>query len=146
QPVEARGQHLDALDLDGRAGQIIAGGTGGLGLELLQFLLQLAVAFQQAGQLVQQVLAAALDQLGRFLELLLGSVQVGQGQFAGDRLDAADAGGNAPLADDLEQADVAGTRHVGATAQLDGEDRKSTRLNSSHVKISYAVFCLNKKT
>src|SRR5690606_41371585 len=28
---------------------------------------------------------------------------------------------------------------------LNGEDRKSTRLNSSHVKISYAVFCLKKK-
>src|SRR5690606_41512548 len=27
----------------------------------------------------------------------------------------------------------------------DGTDRKSTRLNSSHVKISYAVFCLKKK-
>src|SRR5690606_26149521 len=27
-----------------------------------------------------------------------------------------------------------------------GRDRKSTRLNSSHVKISYAVFCLKKKT
>src|SRR5690554_8223048 len=26
------------------------------------------------------------------------------------------------------------------------EDRKSTRLNSSHVRISYAVFCLKKKT
>src|SRR5690606_40688907 len=26
-----------------------------------------------------------------------------------------------------------------------GVDRKSTRLNSSHVKISYAVFCLKKK-
>src|SRR5699024_12808271 len=26
-----------------------------------------------------------------------------------------------------------------------GEDRKSTRLNSSHVSISYAVFCLKKK-
>src|SRR5690606_39834754 len=26
-----------------------------------------------------------------------------------------------------------------------GIDRKSTRLNSSHVKISYAVFCLKKK-
>src|SRR5690606_41783116 len=26
----------------------------------------------------------------------------------------------------------------------DSEDRKSTRLNSSHVKISYAVFCLKK--
>src|SRR5262245_64596906 len=25
------------------------------------------------------------------------------------------------------------------------EDRKSTRLNSSHLGISYAVFCLNKK-
>src|SRR5690606_41805933 len=27
-------------------------------------------------------------------------------------------------------------------AKIDQEDRKSTRLNSSHVKISYAVFCL----
>src|SRR5690349_22012947 len=26
------------------------------------------------------------------------------------------------------------------------QDRKSTRLNSSHVEISYAVFCLKKKT
>src|SRR3712207_7097599 len=26
------------------------------------------------------------------------------------------------------------------------EDRKSTRLNSSHANISYAVFCLNKNT
>src|SRR5690606_41520650 len=31
---------------------------------------------------------------------------------------------------------------LGAVAVL---DRKSTRLNSSHVKISYAVFCLKKK-
>src|SRR6266700_7154505 len=28
---------------------------------------------------------------------------------------------------------------------LSSSDRKSTRLNSSHVKISYAVFCLKKK-
>src|SRR3989442_10493052 len=35
-----------------------------------------------------------------------------------------------------------------AIAALDGDaasDRKSTRLNSSHVRISYAVFCLKKK-
>src|SRR3989442_1922580 len=32
-------------------------------------------------------------------------------------------------------------RHEGA----DPGDRKSTRLNSSHVRISYAVFCLKKK-
>src|SRR5256885_7406363 len=29
---------------------------------------------------------------------------------------------------------------------LDHQDRKSTRLNSSHLVISYAVFCLQKKT
>src|SRR3989442_6137325 len=29
--------------------------------------------------------------------------------------------------------------------RVNGEDRKSTRLNSSHVRISYAVFCLKKK-
>src|SRR5258708_11745822 len=33
------------------------------------------------------------------------------------------------------------TRHVRSA----GEDRKSTRLNSSHQIISYAVFCLKKK-
>src|SRR5690625_5715679 len=32
------------------------------------------------------------------------------------------------------------------TAQPRAQDRKSTRLNSSHVAISYAVFCLKKKT
>src|SRR2546430_12749887 len=30
--------------------------------------------------------------------------------------------------------------------RLEVGDRKSTRLNSSHSQISYAVFCLNKKT
>src|SRR3712207_7863082 len=30
-------------------------------------------------------------------------------------------------------------------ANMLGEDRKSTRLNSSHANISYAVFCLKKK-
>src|SRR5690606_40917962 len=35
--------------------------------------------------------------------------------------------------------------HAAAQASLNLEDRKSTRLNSSHVKISYAVFCLKKK-
>src|SRR5207253_10089303 len=31
-------------------------------------------------------------------------------------------------------------------SSIDTSDRKSTRLNSSHVAISYAVFCLKKKT
>src|SRR5256885_7334357 len=40
------------------------------------------------------------------------------------------------------QGDLVGTPCVGRSA---GEDRKSTRLNSSHLVISYAVFCLKKK-
>src|SRR3712207_6905775 len=34
---------------------------------------------------------------------------------------------------------------VEPTDKRPGEDRKSTRLNSSHANISYAVFCLKKK-
>src|SRR3712207_7781762 len=34
---------------------------------------------------------------------------------------------------------------TGDGAEVDNADRKSTRLNSSHANISYAVFCLKKK-
>src|SRR5256885_11776711 len=34
----------------------------------------------------------------------------------------------------------------GDTVNLSDQDRKSTRLNSSHLVISYAVFCLKKNT
>src|SRR2546426_3874077 len=34
---------------------------------------------------------------------------------------------------------------AGMPAGIFGKDRKSTRLNSSHLVISYAVFCLKKK-
>src|SRR6266511_5558977 len=40
---------------------------------------------------------------------------------------------------------VVSVGHDGIAFRGDLEDRKSTRLNSSHVKISYAVFCLKKK-
>src|SRR5262245_63201474 len=36
-------------------------------------------------------------------------------------------------------------RHLSLKVQDTGRDRKSTRLNSSHLGISYAVFCLKKK-
>src|SRR5690606_41854763 len=51
-------------------------------------------------------------------------------------------------ADQQTQADQAGAEpgQAGLRALDIGlQDRKSTRLNSSHVKISYAVFCLKKK-
>src|SRR3712207_7303127 len=51
--------------------------------------------------------------------------------------------------------DRGGARHAGAEGpavrlvdedeRAGGPDRKSTRLNSSHANISYAVFCLKKK-
>src|SRR3712207_7934442 len=48
------------------------------------------------------------------------------------------AEGNGPVhALDRALRDAIGERHP---------DRKSTRLNSSHANISYAVFCLKKKT
>src|SRR3712207_8330551 len=53
-------------------------------------------------------------------------------------------GGDAPFAARLKERHPEGE----ALACRDGDlvgDRKSTRLNSSHANISYAVFCLKKK-
>src|SRR5690349_23852386 len=50
------------------------------------------------------------------------------------------------LAKDRTHALVRGDRvRVGVVGRAEAGDRKSTRLNSSHVEISYAVFCLKKK-
>src|SRR3712207_6894421 len=78
----------------------------------------------------------------------------------GRRREAADGGRSGAA----ERRAIGGHRHPGrsersrpeAEAAVDGEstdvrrrpalkDRKSTRLNSSHANISYAVFCLKKK-
>src|SRR3712207_7703203 len=53
--------------------------------------------------------------------------------------------------DDLQAVALARADHRQGDARVarrrleDGLDRKSTRLNSSHANISYAVFCLKKK-
>src|SRR5690625_6944683 len=44
------------------------------------------------------------------------------------------------------RANVSRTLVAVALLSFAGLDRKSTRLNSSHVAISYAVFCLKQKT
>src|SRR3989442_4887194 len=46
---------------------------------------------------------------------------------------------------DREDADVDRMRERVLVVVPQRGDRKSTRLNSSHVRISYAVFCLQKK-
>src|SRR2546430_13508018 len=48
------------------------------------------------------------------------------------------------LIDSLARRRVVEDIHVGMLVAI--RDRKSTRLNSSHSQISYAVFCLKKKT
>src|SRR5271166_2042436 len=44
-----------------------------------------------------------------------------------------------------DELDVAGPNISFSLLSIGSVDRKSTRLNSSHVAISYAVFCLKKK-
>src|SRR5699024_12754444 len=60
------------------------------------------------------------------------------------------SGGPRALHDPADRSTAAPLRHrvhPGAAPLWSGQpDRKSTRLNSSHVSISYAVFCLKKKT
>src|SRR5947199_6270725 len=46
---------------------------------------------------------------------------------------------------DLTFVDVGTRRRGGDRLAVEEKDRKSTRLNSSHLGISYAVFCLKKK-
>src|SRR5256885_8328940 len=46
---------------------------------------------------------------------------------------------------DAEDFGSCGEVRLGARGKPRGSDRKSTRLNSSHLVISYAVFCLKKK-
>src|SRR5690606_40800631 len=59
--------------------------------------------------------------------------------------------GRSPAAQGLRATDHArpdrlpDAHHGGDGRSPPAGDRKSTRLNSSHVKISYAVFCLKKK-
>src|SRR5260221_10979962 len=51
----------------------------------------------------------------------------------------------AAVVDSEPTADLVGGCHARGTHTLGQVDRKSTRLNSSHTVISYAVFCLKKK-
>src|SRR3712207_8238228 len=60
---------------------------------------------------------------------------------------AGDGGGRGrPGPDLLVVGRVRRLRRGPRRRHLGGQDRKSTRLNSSHANISYAVFCLKKKT
>src|SRR3712207_8619921 len=60
-------------------------------------------------------------------------------EVVGALLDRRDRGLDRAVAAEHDHGDV-------GVLRLHALDRKSTRLNSSHANISYAVFCLKKKT
>src|SRR3712207_6976960 len=81
---------------------------------------------------------------------LFRSQRVRAAQLAGSALGAVDVVGSHVGDVELpalhrDHVRVEGGRGPGLVALDLGEDRKSTRLNSSHANISYAVFCLKKK-
>src|SRR5947209_17027670 len=55
------------------------------------------------------------------------------------------AGAMSRITSDARGLSVRATVESSAGSVANAEDRKSTRLNSSHANISYAVFCLKKK-
>src|SRR3712207_8540575 len=59
----------------------------------------------------------------------------------GERGDKGEKGPVGPVGEPGDKGEKGPTGPIGPV----GEDRKSTRLNSSHANISYAVFCLKKK-
>src|SRR5699024_11875127 len=74
---------------------------------------------------------------------MVGMVDPNRNQETGRRLKQ---GETTMLIDDLAVRISTGKRYCsGMLVASRDTDRKSTRLNSSHVSISYAVFCLKKK-
>src|SRR3712207_8630165 len=67
--------------------------------------------------------------------------------ISGDKLILGERGGNTRRLIDgfFAEAGLKPTAAMELSRQAAIKDRKSTRLNSSHANISYAVFCLKKK-
>src|SRR5436305_11429837 len=84
---------------------------------------------------------------GRFLTAALLAIAAIGGAPAARAADTAPSRGEAPAKPRRTVLHFGEDDIRGTLTRPDGElvDRKSTRLNSSHVRISYAVFCLKKK-
>src|SRR5690606_40052850 len=103
--------------------------------------------YQQPDALVEATAVAVGAEVGQRRQELVQQVAVGGVDL--EHLEAGverAAGGGREVLDDLfDPGRIQRLGHRGAFIEGDRRDRKSTRLNSSHVKISYAVFCLKKK-
>src|SRR5438132_8031608 len=79
-----------------------------------------------------------------FRSLAAGTTLANRVQVIAQPADRLGAGASRPHPGEVLRHHV-GARGGSLIGQPFGEDRKSTRLNSSHTVISYAVFCLKKK-
>src|SRR2546426_6322781 len=97
--------------------------------------------------MVRRSLGVALWGVVGLLAGVLGALSALIGTGAGRNLVARAAEGalRQVFTGTIEIGDVGGTLLTGLTLSDVRLDRKSTRLNSSHLVISYAVFCLKKK-
>src|SRR5258707_625711 len=129
----ARARPQDAHRLSPCRGRHGTHGTEGQQLGAIQPLDPQDVARQRLPRYQRAQVAGKVVGLGRAARL---AVQVPEVELPAARLVAAVLAHQAvqPALDPAREAEV---RRV---------DRKSTRLNSSHANISYAVFCLKKKT
>src|SRR5437870_10009400 len=87
-----------------------------------------------------QITTAFQDIVAPELHAIRGDIRVLDQRIVG--VDEKISGVDARLGAKIDSVDARLTVQISA---LDEKDRKSTRLNSSHVAISYAVFCLKKK-
>src|SRR5207302_8084695 len=115
----------DAVGGDGHAGPADAGGVS-VGQPAPE---------EDAGDAPQDEHGADVDGRGGLVHVKAALVELGE------------SGGLGRHAEEKRRDADQGVAHGGDgqdRAQV-GEDRKSTRLNSSHVKMSYGGFCLKKK-
>src|SRR5690554_7320869 len=129
---------MDQADAGGHgAAHALGQGAEGMGSQPLAYALDAVMQGRQVA-IVQQQHEFLPTEAGDYVV----APQIGAG-YAGELLQHLISGGMAvEIVDALEVIQVDQSQPQGLAA---AEDRKSTRLNSSHVRISYAVFCLKKK-
>src|ERR1039458_6602089 len=92
------------------------------------------ISLRQTGRRICHIFIVSLPDQNAIKALLVGGVRIGQEKRIGRRV----------VGD--EQRSPSGRTQVGGHLNvvilIGSADRKSTRLNSSHLGISYAVFCL----
>src|SRR5690606_28104018 len=118
--------------------------TGWMRADSIAALVISALIVPRAVKLLGETTHILLESTPRGLDLLAvrEHLEALPGVIAVHDLHASQIASNLPVL----TAHVVVEDSVFSTGAAGGLDRKSTRLNSSHVKISYAVFCLKKKT